>query len=395
MCRETAWRSGRAFWRSLARKMYLTQLRLVNVRNHRRTELEPAPGVNIFVGANAQGKSTVLEAVELASTGRSHRAGQESELITLGESWARVYVRSRRTDRDENVDLAFRQDASAPLVNHTWREIRVNGVPVRRGELFGHVLCVTAGPDDPEVARGRAAFRRRLVDVLLAQISPAYYYVATRYARAVAQRNRLLRGKPVAAADFDPWDDQVAALGATVTLRRRELVARLAAAAGRIYRELSGGREELVVTYAANLPGTEEAELIRAAREAMAAQRQAERARGVTLVGPHRDEITLEVDRRLLRLYGSRGQQMAAVLALRLAERQVLQEETGEEPVLLLDDVVMTLDESRQARLLAFARGAQALVTVTTLAALAALPPDAAVFRVAGGAVEAQRAHLA
>src|SRR2546426_866775 len=154
-----------------------------------------------------------------------------------------------------------------------------------------HILV---GGDAPGEATGcgrggRAAFRRRLVDVLLAQISPAYYYVATRYARAVVQRNRLLRGKTVAAADFDPWDDQVASLGATVTLRRRDLVARLAAAAGRIYRELSGGREELVVTYAANLPGSEEAELIQAAREAMAAQRQAERARGVTLVGPHRD----------------------------------------------------------------------------------------------------------
>src|SRR5439155_22026793 len=176
------------------------------------------------------------------------------------------------------------------------------------------------------------------------------------------------------------WDDQVAALGAAVTLRRRDLVARLAVAAGRIYRELSGGREELAVTYAANLSGADEAELVRTAKAAMVSQRQAERARGRTLVGPHRDEITLEVDRRLLRLYGSRGQQMAAVLALRLAERQMLQEETGEEPVLLLDDVVMTLDESRQARLLAFARGGQALVTVTTLAALATLPPDAVVF---------------
>src|SRR5207245_10402215 len=167
-------------------------------------------------------------------------------------------------------------------------------------------------------------------------------------------------------------------VGGRGTVARRDRVARLAAAAGQIYGEPSGGREELVTTYAANLPGAEEADLIRAAREAMAAQRQAERARGVTLVGPHRDEITLEVDRRLLRLYGSRGQQMAAVLGLRRAERQVLQEETGEEPGLRLGDVVMTLDESRQARLLAFARGAQALVTGTTLAALAALPADAA-----------------
>src|SRR5207247_1326643 len=129
-----------------------------------------------------------------------------------------------------------------------------------------------------------------------------------------------------AAADLDPWDDQVAALGAAVTLRRRDLVTRLAVAAGRIYRELSGGREELAVTYAANLSGADEAELVRTAKAAMAAQRQAERARGRTLVGPHRDEITLEVDRRLLRLYGSRGQQVAAALALRLAERGVLGE---------------------------------------------------------------------
>ena len=209
------------------------------------------------------------------------------------------------------------------------------------------------------------------------------------------QRNRLLRAKAGAAADLDPWDDQVAALGAAVTLRRRDLVARLAGAAGRIYRELSGGREELAVTYAANLSGADEAELVRTAKAAMVSQRQAERARGRTLVGPHRDEITLEVDRRLLRLYGSRGQQVAAALALRLAERELLREETGEDPVLLLDDVMMTLDERRQGQLIAFARGAQVLITVTTLAALAALPAEAAVFHVTGGTVEAQRAHLA
>src|SRR3989442_1842945 len=163
--------------------MYLTQLRLVNVRNHRRTELEPAPGVNIFVGANAQGKSTVLEAVELAATGRSRRAAQEAELITLGESWARVYARSRRADRDEDVDLAFRQDASAPLVHHTWREIRVNGVPVRRGALFGHVLCVPAGPHGPGGALGRAAVRRRVGAALVGHGQPADAFSADASAR--------------------------------------------------------------------------------------------------------------------------------------------------------------------------------------------------------------------
>lgn len=374
--------------------MFLTQLRLVNLRNHRRTELEPARGVNVFAGANAQGKSTVLEAVELAATGRSQRATRETELVTWGEAWARVSAAGRRADRDVEIDLAFRQDASVPQGAESWKEIRVNGVPVRRGELFGHLLCVTAGPADAGVAGGSPVFRRRLVDVLLAQISPSYYYTATRYARAVAQRNRLLRAKVAHASELDPWDDQAAVLGAAVTLRRRELVGRLAVAAGRIYRQLSGAREELTVTYEANLAGTDEAALIRAAKAAMTAQRQAERARGRSLVGPHRDDITLEVDRRPLRVYGSRGQQVAAALALRLAEREVLREETGEDPVVLVDDVVMTLDERRQAQLLEFAHGAQVFITVTTLAALPALPRDAAVFSVAQGTVEAQHAHL-
>ena len=374
--------------------MFLTHVRLVNLRNHRRTELEPARGVNVFVGANAQGKSTVLEAVELAATGRSQRATRDTELVTWGEAWARVYAAGRRADRAEEIDLAFRQDASTPQGEAAWKEIRINGVPVRRGELFGHLLCVTAGPADAGVAGGSPVFRRRLVDILLAQISPSYYYTAARYTRALAQRNRLLRAKAAPASELDPWDDQVAALGAAVTLRRRELVGRLAVAAGRIYHQLSGGREELTVTYAANLAGPDEAALVRTAKAAMAAQRQAERAWGRSMVGPHRDDITLEVDRRLLRLYGSRGQQVAAALALRLAEREVLRDETGEDPVVLMDDVVMTLDEHRQAQLLQFAHGAQVFITVTTLAALPALPRDAVVFGVTGGTVEAQRAHL-
>src|SRR5438876_290960 len=117
-CRAIEWSLAHTRWRSSAPKMYLTQLRLVNLRNHRRTELQLAQGVNVFVGANAQGKSTVLEAVELAATGRSPRATRETELITWGESWARVHVTSRRAERDEEVDLAFRQDAAAPGPGH-------------------------------------------------------------------------------------------------------------------------------------------------------------------------------------------------------------------------------------------------------------------------------------
>jgi len=389
--------------------MQLTGLRLINFRNHRRTELVPSPGLNVVFGANAQGKSSLLEAVELASTGRSRRAARETELITLGEAWAHVHAETGRADRREQVDLAFRRDASAPIgaapdagspgaplsSDRVWREIRLNGVAVRRGALFGHLLCVVSDPYDADVAGGAPVFRRRMVDVLLAQISPAYYYTAQRYTRALLQRNRALRAGRAAPSDLEPWDEQIASLGAAITLRRRDLVVRLAEKARRVHRALSEGREELAVTYVPNLVGAGEEDLARAAREALAGSRRAEVVRGVTLAGPHRDDVLLEVDGRALRVYGSRGQHLAVMLALRLAEREVLREETGEEPILLLDEVVMALDERRQAQLLASLRGAQALITLTTVSTLPAMPRETALFRVAGGTVEAQPAHLA
>lgn len=374
--------------------MQLTLLRLLNFRNHRRTEIAPGPGLNVIVGSNAQGKTSLLEAVELAATGRSSRALREAEMVTFAEDWARVHVTTRRVERREDIDLVLRQELAAPTPGRVWREIRINGVPVRPAELYGRLLCVSSSPQDMDVVSGSPQFRRRLMDVLQAQLSPAYYFTAQRYTRALQQRNRLLRGGHATAAALEPWDEQVASLGAAITRRRRDLIARLSAPARAAYQEISGGQETLAVSYAPNLVGTDESDLVRAAREAFATQRRAELARGLTLVGPHRDDVTMTVDEKLLRSFGSRGQQLAAALAVRLAERHVLREETGEEPVLLLDDVIMALDERRQVQLLASARGAQVLLTVTTLATLPALPSGAAIFRVTGGTVEAERAHL-
>ncbi len=374
--------------------MQLTVLRLLNFRNHRRTEILPGPGLNIVVGSNAQGKTSLLEAVELAATGRSSRALREAEMVTFAEDWARIHVTTQRVERREDIDLVLRQELAAPTPGRVWREIRVNGVPVRPAELYGRLLCVSSSPQDMDVVSGSPQFRRRLVDVLQAQVSPAYYYTAQRYTRALQQRNRLLRGGHATPAALEPWDEQVASLGAAITRRRRELITRLSSPAREAYREISGGQETLAVAYAPNLTGTDETDLIRAARDALITQRRAELARGLTLVGPHRDDVVLTVDEKPLRSYGSRGQQLAAALAVRLAERHVLREETGEEPVLLLDDVIMALDERRQVQLLASARGAQVLLTVTTLATLPAMPAGTATFRVTGGTVEAERAHF-
>lgn len=372
--------------------MRLTHLRLVQFRNHRHSDVAPGPGVTLFVGGNAQGKSSLLEAVAVAATARSPRAHHDAEMIAFGAEWARVRAAVERGGRVEEIDVAFRREDPASG-GRVGREIRVNGVPTQRGELFGHLLSVLAGPNDTETVTGGPYHRRRLLDLLLAQISPSYYYTIQRYARTVLQRNRLLRTR--SARGLDAWDEQIAALGAATTIRRRDMVARLAAYGAPIYDALSLGREPLEVEYVPSLQGADESLLATFAREALARRRPQEIARGVTLSGPHRDDLHLRAGGRDLRTFGSRGQQLTAMLALRLAGRRVLWEETGEEPVMLFDDVLLTLDEERQAYLMECVRGVQSLMTVTTLAVIGARPSDATVYRVQAGMVEAERAHLA
>lgn len=371
--------------------MRLVHLRLVNFRNHRHTELAPASTTTLLVGANAQGKSALLEAVQVLSTGRSFRALRDAEMIALGEEWARVRAAVGRGKRSEEIDAAFRREEPGESGRVT-REIRVNGVPVRRGELFGHLLTVMASSEDIEIIAGAPRRRRRLLDTLLAQISPAYYFTLQRYARALLQRNRLLRMRD--AGGLDAWDEQIGVLGTTLTLRRRDIVSRLALAAQPVYAALSRGRGALEVEYVPSLHGADEAQMAAFARDALARRRGEELARGMTLVGPHRDDLLLRSGGHELQQFGSRGQHLAAVLAIRLAERRTLWEETGEEPVVLLDDVLLTLDESRQAYLLEVVRGAQVMLTVTTLATLADVPAGTVVYRVQDGTVLNERAHF-
>jgi DNA replication and repair protein RecF len=206
------------------------------------------------------------------------------------------------------------------------------------------------------------------------------------------QRNAVLRRRESGA--LDPWDEQLAELGAAITLRRRGVAARLGEHAAPIYQVLSGGREALQVEYLSSLAGDDAATLAAYARAALPARRAWELAQGMTTLGPHRDDVRLRVDGRDLRAFGSRGQHLSAMLAIRLAERRILREEGGEEPVLLLDDVLLTLDEQRQAYLLDALETSQALFTVTTPASIPARHHGADVFTVEGGKVERVRAHF-
>lgn len=333
----------------------VVSLFLLNFRNYARAEVDLSPGLNALVGPNGAGKTNLLEAVDLAATGRSHRTQREQELVRFGSEWAVVRARFEGPARAHTTEVRV---ARAGL-----KQIRVDGVPAGRADLLGRVVLVASGPEDTQLAGGPAAERRRLLDGLLCQTSPAYYHALLRYHRVVRQRNRLLRAQAPAHL-LEVWDEQLVELGVRLADRRAQVVARMAPAVAAWADRLGCGGVE--VRYR---PSWEPD--AGAAWQALRRVRREEYRRGASLAGPHRDELDVRLDGVEVRSFASRGQQRAVALALRLAGLDVVREELGQEPVLLLDDVLAELDRVRtEALLQALEGGPQVLVTATDRADL-------------------------
>jgi DNA replication and repair protein RecF len=337
--------------------LWLAELRLRDFRNYPALDLAFGPGATLLIGPNAQGKSNLLEAVYTAALGRSPRVGHDAELIRFGQD--RAYLRATVDGTHVQVlEVGFDRATDG-------RRIKVNGVLANRGQLLGRLVVVLAGPLDDEVIRGAPTHRRRVVDAALSQVSPSYFFTLTRYVRVLKQRNQLLR-LSANAVTLAPWDQQLVELGAALVERRREFVARLSARAAARHARLGGGDERLEVSYVCAVgEGDERAAMGRA----LELRRSEELRRGTSLVGPHRDDLRLTINGVDLRTFGSRGQHHTAALSLRLAEVDLLREELGVWPVVLLDDVLAHLDASRQAFVLREVAGPQVLLTHTDLPA--------------------------
>jgi len=353
--------------------LWLAELRLRDFRNYAVTDLTFWPGVAFLVGSNAQGKSNLLEAIYTVALGRSPRVGRDAEVIRFGQD--RAYVRAGvQGTRGQTIEVAFDRATGA-------RRVKVNGVTATRGQLLGRCAVVLAGSLDDEMIRGAPTSRRRVMDAALAQVSPSYFFALTRYARVLRQRNQLLRAS-AGAAVLAPWDDQLVELGAMLIGRRRAFVGRLAARAAERHARLGGGDERLEISYVCAVGDGEEHEALRRALEAGRAE---DLRRGMTQAGPHRDDLQFVINGVDVRMFGSRGQHHTVALSLRLAEVDLLREELGEWPVVLLDDVMAHLDASRQALLLREVDGPQVLLTHTEIPRFVDIPMR--VLRVQSGAI--------
>lgn len=340
--------------------MHFTHLQLSNFRLYRSLSLELPEGLNVFWGANAQGKTALLEALYLLATSRSFRTQSEVELVRWDEEVARISSRlARDSGRERRLEFAWQRQGQKVT-----REVRLMGQPVRKlGEFLGEVLLTLFVPGDLSLIQGGPQERRRFLDLTLCKLYPTYLAALSQYQRVIKQRNELLK-RGHAAGELEPWDLLLVQNAGQLMARRHELALDLDGRFQRLYRRLSREEAPLSLTYAPN--STElEADLMR---------RRAEELRlRTSLVGPHRDELQVRLGSRSLRRFGSQGQQRTAVLALRLAEAEVLTERSGESAMVLLDDCLSELDPSRQERLLDSLTGYRQ-VFLTTAVPVSGLP---------------------
>jgi DNA replication and repair protein RecF len=358
--------------------VFLRRLALSNFRNYSELNLEPSQGLNVFVGPNAQGKSNLLEGIALLGTGKSFRTTRDADTVRIG--CERGVVQGNAHTRAGSVELACSIDRAHRGTRKTYT---VNAHPVRYASYLGRVRIVTFVPTDLQLASGMPSGRRAFLNGALAQTEPPYYFELARYRKALQQRNAMLRGAVASDAELlEIYDSTLIEAGTQIMLARDALVRPLAYAATCAHARLAV-RERLDVRYNADVAfENPNGEAIRAAfASRLRASAEAERTRKATLVGPHRDDLSLTLDGEALAVYGSQGQHRTAVLALKVAEYSVMRERSGEAPLLLLDDVLSELDEERaDAFLRETGEYEQAFVTATALPQ--GLPQTASVARV-------------
>ena len=370
--------------------MRLERLEVVDFRNHDRASVEVPAGVSALVGPNGVGKTNLLEAVGYLATLGSHRVGQDAALIRAGCSSAVIRAALQRAGRRLLVDLELRPGSGV--------RGRVNGAPVPRArDLLGVVRATVFAPEDLGLVRGDPEERRRFLDTLATQRLPRYHGSRQDYDRVLRQRNTLLRSAggrlPASAlATLEVWDEKLASAGAEIWSERLRLVAALTPRVELAYQRLAGRDDEVDVAYVSSVAGTagldpDPVKLVKALRERLVADRAREVERGVTLSGPHRDDLALALRGLPARTHASHGEAWSLALALRLGSHQLLAEE-GEEPVLLMDDVFAELDRQRRDRVAEAALAAEQ--TIVTAAVPEELPPElnASVFHVEPGSVQ-------
>lgn len=336
--------------------MILKNIELSNFRNYEQLNIQLNDGTNIFYGDNAQGKTNILESAYLSGTTKSHKGSRDKEMIRFGEQEAHIRTLVEKNGMEYQIDMHLKKNRS--------KGIAINRIPIKKaGELFGVLHMVFFSPEDLNIIKNGPAERRRFMDAEICQLDKIYLSDLTKYNKVLNQRNKLLKDMyfhPELEATLSVWDMQLISYGRRIIKRRKQFIEQLNEIVYEIHKNLSGGKEELLLKYEPNIDDSFfEDELNRAKpRDIKYAQ---------TSVGPHRDDIFFSIADVDIRRFGSQGQQRTSALSLKLSEIELVKQSIHDTPVLLLDDVLSELDSNRQNYLLNSIHDIQTLITCTGL----------------------------
>lgn len=336
--------------------MIIKRLELADYRNYETLDLEFDKGTNILYGDNAQGKTNILEAIYMAATTKSHKGSKDKEMIGFGKEEAHIRTYLEKEGVGTRVDMHLRKAGS--------KGIAIDGQKIRKAaELLGLCNVVFFSPEDLSIIKNGPAERRRFVDMELCQLDSFYLYNLNHYNKIVNQRNKLLKDmymNPELKDTLAIWDSQLVSFGSKIIERRKLFVDQLNEIIYEIHKKLSGGKEELIISYEPDIAIEEFEKSLRYNQDRDIRMKQ-------TSIGPHRDDFAFlnkDVD---IRKYGSQGQQRTAALSLKLSEIELVKKIAKDTPILLLDDVLSELDSNRQNYLLNSIGDIQTIITCTGL----------------------------
>lgn len=332
--------------------MYLQKLELTNYRNYEKINNDFSSQINIFCGLNAQGKTNLLEAIYYLSTGKSYRPVRDMQLVKWNNST--FCIRGEVKNKYGLVGLEVLYDNR----RENSKEVRVNGVKISKiTELLGHLTSVLFAPEDLAIIKGKPGERRKILDNSILQVNPGCYREFQQYTRLLNQRNHFLKNmypRYKGSDELEIWNQQFIDVGAEIIKKRLQVLEKLTPLTRLMNRRLTNYQDNLEIKYVFNKKTEiKKGDNIRnKLLDEMEQYRSEEIKRGMTLWGPHRDDILIVLNGNDLKFYGSQGQHRTAVLAVKLAEVEFIKAETGEFPVLLLDDVLSELDQHRREYLL-------------------------------------------
>ena len=333
--------------------MYIKEVYLKNFRNYREQTIELNENANVFYGLNAQGKTNILEALYFSALGRSFRTFKENELIKFNHDYSNIIITYIKNDRENKIEINLNKGNK--------KIIKINGVKINKSsEIVGNINLVIFSPDDITILKQGPALRRKFLDVLISQLKPKYLFELLEYNKILDNRNACLKARNIDTLDI--WNEQLASKMEIIHKYRKEYIDKLQNKLITIHPGLTNNQEEIKIIYKTNFSNKEDF------IELLKRNEQNDLFKGFTNEGAHREDFEILINDKSLSMYGSQGQHRTAILSLKIAELNIIKEEIGENPILLLDDVTSELDEQRVMSIFDVVKDYQVLITCTDLA---------------------------